>query len=291
MTSDNDITMMEFAGPTNTFSPGRSPGFMLRKNLKDDKKVERFTWAAGVFRPDGGDNGVGNKGTGGYAVTARITGLPWYDDGNLVHLGLAASERSLAAGATTDDASAPPTQTFSSNPEAHLMSTMISTGAIQADGDLRIGSETAFIYGPFSFQGEYFWDKVNVANTTAISDPTFTGYYAQVAYTLTGERRGWKGADAFFGTITPNKNAFVNGGMGSWEVALRYSNLDLSDGSLTTGVQGGTMNIVTLGLNWYANPNMRVMWDLSRADVNTDDPALGKGGVSNILQMRVQVNF
>lgn len=290
MTSDNDMVMLEFAAPTNTFLPGRSPGFMLRKAMKDDK-VERFTWAAGVFRPDSGDNGVGVKGTGGYALTGRLTGLPWYDNGNLLHVGIAASERSIGAAPTTGGVTATPTLTYSSNPEAHLLSNMISTGAIPADGELKLDGEVAWIYNAFSFQGEYYWDKVNVASPSAINNPTFTGYYAQVAYTLTGERRPWKGADAYFGGITPSHNAFQNGGMGAWEVALRWSNVDLTDGSLATGVRGGSIDVLTLGLNWYANNCVRVMWDLSRADVNTDDPGLGKGGVSDILQMRVQVVF
>jgi hypothetical protein len=33
------------------------------------------------------------------------------------------------------------------------------------------------------------------------------------------------------------------------------------------------------------------MWDVSRADVHTGDPALGKGGSTLLLQMRVQIAF
>jgi phosphate-selective porin OprO/OprP len=223
MTSDNDFPMIEFAAPSNTFTPGRSVGFMFRKQMKDEGKVERVTGALGVFRPDSGDNGVGVKGTGGYAFTGRLTGLPWYDNGDLLHVGVAASLRSFAAVPTTGGATATPTVTYSSNPEAHLLSTMISTGAIPADGETKLDGEAAFIDGAWAVSGEYMIDKVNTANTTTINDPTFSGYYAQVAYTLTGERRAWKGADAVFGSIAPNKNAFVNGGMGAWEVALRWS--------------------------------------------------------------------
>ena len=291
MTSDNDMAMIEFAAPTNTFLPGRSVGFLARKQMKDEKKVERVTGALGVFRPDSGDNGVGVKGTGGYAFTGRVTGLPWYSEGDLVHLGLSGSLRSYAAAPTTGGVTATPTVTFSSNPEQHLMSTMISTGAIPADGELKIGAEAALIKGPWVVSAEYYLDKVDTANTTAISDPTFNGYYAQVAYSLTGERRAYKGADGILGAISPSSNAFVNGGMGAWELALRFSNVDLTDGSLATGVRGGSIDVLTLGLNWYANSNYRCMLDLSRADVTTDDPALGQGGVSNIIQLRMQVAF
>ena len=235
MTSDNDFPMIEFAAPSNPFTPGRSG---LHVPQADEGRGQGRAPHRRARRVPArlGDNGVGVKGTGGYAFTGRLTGLPWYDNGDLLHLGLAASLRSFAAVPTTGGATATPTTTYSSNPEAHLMSTLISTGAIPADGEMKLGGEAAFIKGPWAVSGEYYLDKVDTANTTAISDPTFSGYYAQVAYTLTGERRAWKGADAVFGSIAPTHNAFVNGGMGVG-VALRWSNVDLTDGSLATGVR------------------------------------------------------
>jgi phosphate-selective porin OprO/OprP len=50
--------------------------------------------------------------------------------------------------------------------------------------------------------------------------------------------------------------------MGAWEVAVRYSKINLNDGA----VDGGSLADWTFGLNWYLNPNTRVMLNVIRAD-------------------------
>ena len=57
------------------------------------------------------------------------------------------------------------------------------------------------------------------------------------------------------------------GGYGVFEVAARYSSIDLRD-KLTTG---GSEDDVTAGINWYPDRNIRVMADYVHADV--DPPA------------------
>ena len=44
------------------------------------------------------------------------------------------------------------------------------------------------------------------------------------------------------------------GGWGAWELALRYSSLDLSDKS----IDGGKMDIFSLGVNWWLTPTFNV---------------------------------
>ena len=43
-------------------------------------------------------------------------------------------------------------------------------------------------------------------------------------------------------------------GWGAWEVAARWSDLDLTDG----GVDGGEMRIVSAGLTWWLTPLFNV---------------------------------
>ena len=47
----------------------------------------------------------------------------------------------------------------------------------------------------------------------------------------------------------PIAQAVSHGGWGAWETSFRYSNIDLTDGS----VEGGEMDIYSLGLNAFLN--------------------------------------
>jgi phosphate-selective porin OprO/OprP len=102
----------------------------------------------------------------------------------------------------------------------------------------------------------------------------FSGGYAQVAYTLTGENRAYDKrlgtlAREYYGKRGPFSNAFIvrdeNGNIisswGSWEIAARYSYVDLNDGSGATRIQGGVMDGLTVALNWYLNNNFNIMFD------------------------------
>jgi hypothetical protein len=59
-------------------------------------------------------------------------------------------------------------------------------------------------------------------------------------------------------------------GSDAWEVALRWSYLDLNDGA----IQGGYLDDTTVGLNWYLHAYMRMMFNYIYADLN--DPVAGE---------------
>jgi phosphate-selective porin OprO/OprP len=224
-----------------------------------------MTWAVGVFRdtPDDGDI----QDDGGYNVTGRLTWLPRYEDGGalLVHLGAAYSRRN-----PNDD-----TVSFSSRPEAHLADEFVDTGSFRSDNADLLGLEAACVSGPLSIQGEYVFADADVA-----SSANFRGYYAQASYFLTGEHRRYKPSEGAFSRVKPKEKFRYGGGPGAWEVALRYSGLDLDDSTLT----GDKLHDITAGLNWYLNPNTRVMWNYVHAD--KDDV-----GNADMLIMRLQVDF
>jgi phosphate-selective porin OprO and OprP len=107
----------------------------------------------------------------------------------------------------------------------------------------------------------------------------------QGSWILTGETRRYDMATAAFQGPRPFVPFSSAGGFGAWELALRYSHLDLDFHSGLAGtaatadaVRGGEQNILTLGVNWYVNSNVKVMLNWLHVDVDRLNPA----GVGNL---------
>jgi phosphate-selective porin OprO/OprP len=262
LTSSKNITFLERV--LSSADPARNTGFMLYDSPNDG----RITWAAGVFRTTNDFGAVQDD--GGYSATGRITALPLYqnDGTSLIHLGAAYSYRGTA------DNSAE----FKSRPEAHQLDYFIDTGAIPSDNVGILGLESAWVCGPLSLQGEYFY--IDVDRTGGNSAVELDGYYGQASYFLTGEHRQYKKSAGAFTRVKPNENYGYKGGTGAWEVAARYSSIDLNDSNVT----GGQVENTTAGLNWYLNPNMRIMWNYIYSQKKNV-------GNADILLMRLQVDF
>lgn len=259
--SSNHVTFLERALP-NAFAPSRNTGLMWMRNFVGS----RMTAAAGAFHEaDDTANGFGSDSD--YNVSSRVTGLPLFDAAaeRLVHLGLGYSHKFR----NDDDIR------FRQRPEASLMPPrLVDTGDLATDGVDMLGPEAAMVLGPLSLQCEY----IHTWADTAGNDAQWHGYYLFASYFLTGESRQYDPAAASFGRTKPQRNlAFDGSGWGAWEVALRYSALDLES-------ESDRLADVTAGLNWYLNPNTRVMLNYVYADV--DD-----GGSANIVQSRFQVDF
>ena len=263
LTSSKYITFME-RGLPNVFAPSRNTGFMLHNAAAD----ERMTTAIGVFR-DTDDYGEDSGDDGGYNVTGRITALPIYEDkgASLLHIGAGYSYRN------PDDSIR-----FRQRPEAHLADYFVDTGSFAGDQADLLGLEAAWVNGPLSLQGEYM--MADADRLGGGSDVKFDGYYVQASYFLTGENRSYKTSEGAFSRTKPKKNYSAAGGPGAWEAKARYSELDLSDSDVT----GGELNNVTAGVNWYLNPNTKIMWDYVHADKD-------KVGKADMLMMRLQFEF
>lgn len=103
-----------------------------------------------------------------------------------------------------------------------------------------------------------------------------------MAYLLTGETREYFPERGILGTVTPRRNFGLgkSRGPGAWEVTARISHIDLND----SFVHGGEATNYSLGLNWYMNPNFRVMWNYIHADikVRTDFPLPNSTPTANL---------
>jgi len=268
--------------------------------LSDNYFDQRMTWEATVFRPDNGASTGVFFGDGKFGLQGRLTGLAIYENEgrDLLHLAVSGGYRNgtmnnLVSPFRLFQLRARPEMRDDDPsgggggviPDANS-SRLIDTGVITARDDLLLGLEALWIRGPFSLQAEYGWNFLNgafgVAPTgTTLNPPivppqnyVFSGGYVQMAYTLTGENRAYDRrvgtlAREYYGKSGPYSNAslirddegYVHCGCGAWEIAARYSYVDLNDGAGLNRIQGGLLNGVSVALNWYANTNFNVMFD------------------------------
>src|SRR6266404_1703158 len=190
------------------------------------------------------------------------------------------------------------TLTLSDRPELRIdPTTLVSTAAIAGVSGAQVYSaEAAGTYGPLFFQGEYFWYNIDRNAFAPLPSLRFQGGYAEAAYVLTGETRPYKSASASYGGIAPaNPFSLTGGGWGAWEIAGRYSTIDLNDRLATaSGIAGGRQTIYTLALNWHVNGNVRFMFDYLHGDVAKQVSAINArdaGAKFDAVAMRTQIAF
>lgn len=271
LTSSNNITFME-RSVANSLTPSRQTGISYR-GAYGEKKAENLTYQVGVFRNTDafGDADASNA----YNISARVTGLPMQnkEKKQFVHAGASLSLREFDTGGVR----------VRNNREIHLGNRLLDTGTIaDAEDGFTYGVEAAYVQGPLSFQGEWLSASIDSPSTM---DPTLNGWYVMAAYTITGESRSYKTYDGVFGSVKPATN-YGKDGNGAFEVAARYSMADYTDvPGLSTN---GEVTSITVGANWYLNPNARVMGNY----VISERDGTGAGtGEESAVQFRFQVNF
>ena len=241
LNSSKYITFLERALPVLAFAPSRNSGIGF-----EGKGTDKFSWGVGwYYDADGFGNSTSEDNTN---LTGRIAFRPYYNDGDLFHIGLGASFKDRASSIR-----------FRARPENHIGGRLVDTGTFSADGADLFNVELATVTGPFWAAAEYF--SVDVDSPTN-GDPTFDGAYVQAGYFLTGERRAFKTSSGVFNRVKPNSN--FGEGSGAWELKFRYSTINLTDGAIT----GGEEDNITVGVNWYLNPSTRLMLDYVDADVD-----------------------
>ncbi|MCY1393472.1 Porin O precursor [compost metagenome] len=185
---------------------------------------------------------------------------PFHEAGNVLHLGVDYAARDLSdtafdgrirsrlgmRGVSTDGG-----QDAGTNGNRLLLGGANNTPAGAYDLDSAWAVEAAWALGPFSLQGEYL-KRETKADSDAFSDIESEGYYGQVAYTLTGEARGYKLGK--FDAIKPNNKQY-----GAWELFYRYDHLSTDDNNGAFAnigdIEGKVHNV---GVNWYANEAVKI---------------------------------
>jgi phosphate-selective porin OprO/OprP len=296
--SSNDIPFMERAASGITATNIATGDF--RSTFGARWYTDRFWAGAYVTGPKTGDihsaSSINPPGTTEqYGTFARVAGQVVSGNDYSLHIGgdaqwLIQPPHNLIAGTQT--------LTLSDRPELRIdPTTLVSTGAIAGVSGAQVYSaEAAATYGPLFFQGEYFWFNVDRNAFAPLPSLKFQGGYAEAAYALTGETRRYNAGSASYGGIAPaNPFSLAGGGWGAWEIAGRYSTIDLNDRlGFANGIAGGRQTIYTLALNWYVNRNVRFMFDYLHGNITRQiSPTnFGDAGAKfDAFAMRTQVAF
>ncbi len=266
MTSSKYITFTE-RGLPHLFTPGRAIG------VGAGRSGNNWSLNAGIFG-EGIDAASGDEDEG-FALTGRASYAPILNKQQHLHLGSSLSYRNSGSNDTL---------TFRDRPESHVTNVReVNTGSINADSNLRAVAELAYTYGPFSLQGEYYYVDIDRDSAT-LSDLDFSGYYAEGSWFLTDDMRNYSGRKGSYGKIKPG-SVVGKGGLGAWQLAMRFSSVDLNDADIA----GGEEQNFSLGMNWFATNNIRMSANYVKVlDVKG---GAGDGDEPEAFQVRAQAEF
>lgn len=149
-----------------------------------------------------------------------------------------------------------PDTRFRSKPEvATVDDYFVDTDSVdRAEEIFRLGFEASHVHGRLSWQTEVLTTRVKRQGMESLD---FWGAYFLVSWFLTNDSRNYNPAKGSFLALDP-QSPVRHGGKGAFELAARASYIDLNDRNIIGGEQAN----LTLGLNWYANPNWRLMLNL-----------------------------
>jgi phosphate-selective porin OprO/OprP len=337
-TNIRHLEFLERSAPFQALDPFRRVGAMSWFNSDDEMSLFAasvygtgftfFNGATTTYNTLGVDNRfateIGDR--GGISVATRATHLLYYDElnegRNLMHIGggynfseIGGNGFERTPDATSFQARAIPEFFVGDSAAAGLTAGgtpfFVDTGRFFANSYNLFHLELAGNMGPAHFQAEYLATAVNQLNGPIVF---YDGAYVQAGYFLTGESCGYnKAAGALDYNVAPFSNFFGIGrhspicGWGAWEIAARWSYLDLSARNINPanyviGPPGsapsnatipptsnpGVLNESTVALNWWWNTYTRVQFNWLHAMVDNNIRGFS---ATDIYTARFQTEF
>jgi phosphate-selective porin OprO/OprP len=326
-TSIRHMEFLERSAPFQALDPFRRVGIMSWFNAGEDDRtlIAYSVYATGfTFLNGAGANSYGSLGdtrfatqigdNGGVSAAIRGTHLlyldPYAGDRYLLHVGGGYNFSQIGG----DGAAGPFAKSFEARtiPEFFVgdptggfataagTPVIADTGRFAANDYHFAHTELAGNYGPAHFQTEAMGTLVD---QVAGPQRFYSGVYIQAGYFLTGENCGYnKQMGALDYNVKPFREFFGIGrdkwicGWGAWEVAARYSYVNLGSAALPIAAAAGPppspnpgiVNDVTLALNWWWNQYTRVQFNYIYADANLN---VGPSTLTSIYAARFQFEF
>ena len=139
----------------------------------------------------------------------------------------------------------------------------------------RYGAELSWFLGPFSLKGEWMelrMDDIYLENQK--EDFNADAGYISLSYFITGEQQPFK--KGVVGRVVPKKNFDPEKRTwGAWQLVARYGFFDadrdiFKNGFADPGRYTDRVESYTLGVNWYLNDMVRVMFNYVRTEFDED---------------------
>ena len=305
------LTFMERTAAFDAFMLDFAPGILVSNTYFD----QHVTWHNMFHRTSGLAPRFAELGTGAdfgsseWAATTRLTLLPIYEDEGRYFLHLGESYQWRRAKFDSDlqarvvgYRARPEIRDSNGFAQESNNNRFLDTGLIEASNSHLLCSEAMANLGSLHLRSEYYLVMVEDAAVRSgqaiipLDNSVFHGFYVQASYFLTGEHQPY---DRRFGVpdrphpITNFHWATIDKscerGLGLWEIAARYTYLNLGTIPGGGGTGGGVLSDFNLGLNWWLNSNMKVQWNYIHA--NRDVPAPNHDGAVDAFGMRFAIDF
>ena len=249
-TSSRYITFIERSAPADAYKVNREPGIMY--------ETIRPNWyvGAGIF-----GNGIefDREVREGWAVSLRGSFAPYLNGTDFIHVGGGVNRRWNAFDKDANEYQS--VRLRAREGTRAIDARLVGRDDIEGVEDFtRMNLEFAAGFGPWWAQAEYYRVNLNLdpdKGDVRVDDDSLTldGWFVQTGFFLTGESKNYRAFSGDFGPQFPGSNfSRRGGGIGAFEVALRYSRANSLEG--TRVGRGQAMDHYTLGLNWYLTPEI-----------------------------------
>lgn len=274
LASSNEITLIE---RPNTTATGIYAGRQFLTGLFYKGNTDTFGYGVHATTLQ-----AGTLTTEGHSFGARGYWFPMSSDGQTVHVALAYSSDREDVGSAT----AAPSFAYGGRRGASLglgnAGSIFNLPAGTQNGlgtQNTIHGELAGSFGSFTAQAEYAMATLenSLGSAAAPDDLDVTAYYVQASYFVTGEKKVYKKDRGAFGSPKPI-NSF-----GAVEAVVRYEASENDAGA--ADVEGSQ---ITLGANWYVNPNVRFMLNYY---IGEAENAAGAKDEPEAITVRAQMSF
>ena len=251
LTSSKYTNFMERSMAVEAFAPFRNIGIGLHQTLWGGRFFYGIGWWANTPSGEEGKEVEFYRDEPQH-ITGRLVFMPWAPcdcETQFWQIGISGSYQ-------FDN---PDGFRYRSRPEIHLADRILDTGTLDAETASLFGLETAFVYDRFKVQAEWFGAMPDVSG----EDITLNGGYVSAHYLIGGKGFAYKRGYQVFDKISPCSNFDCSGcgSWGAWELGVRWSRLDLSE------ADGGEADNFTVGINWYLNPNTKIMFNYVYSDI------------------------